>query len=294
MGDSRTQQFVPFKRVGTVISPKISGDGLDIDGQLQGALLNNQMVSKATFDILGLMTDPRCLYMQNEDPGAGTLYDSSGQEHDGTYQGSMTTGDRVMKGMGWVLDFDGTDDYVNLGDDDDFSFGDGSNDEAVTWFGVIEVVAGTSNQIIISKRDDTTGTLIREWSIMLSVTETILCHIFDNSVNVNCARESDSSLSNGWHTWVITYDGAGGATAANTIKIYIDGVVTTSAATNNASYVAMENLTCLTKVGARTESSGLVGSFLLGDNALTGVDGSEWSAYDVHRFHQICKGLYGL
>lgn len=253
----------------------------------------NLMVSKATFDILGLMTDPRFLILQCEDPGAGTLYDASGQGHDGTYQGSMTTGDRIKKGMGWALDFDGTDDYVDLGDSDDFSFGDGNNDEAVTWLGVIEVVDG-ANQTIISKRNDTLASPTREWQVYLVTNEELRLILFDESVDVNCYRTTDAPLSIGWHSYVITYDGAGGANAADTIKIYIDGALVASTATNNASYVAMENTTSDALIGAKIDSSSIPANFMTGDDALTGMDGSEWSPYDGHRFHQLVKGLYDL
>ena len=294
MSDSRVQQFVPFKRVGTAISPKISGDGLDIDGQLQGALINNQMVQKATFDILGLMTDPRFLNLQCEDPGAGTMTDVSGQGHDGTYHGSMTTGDRVMKANGWALDLDGVDDYVNLGDHDDFSFGDGNNDEAVTYFGVMEVIDSVATDIILSKADHTSGSELREWEIYLGGAEDLYFKQYDESTNAGCYKYADANLSLGYHSWAITSPGDGGAAAMNNVKIYIDGALVGSTASNSGSYVAMENLSTPCLIGARTYTGGTVEGFNNNDNALTGVDGSEWSAYDVHRFHQIAKGLYGL
>ena len=40
----------------------------------------------------------------------------------------------------------------------------------------------------------------------------------------------------------VTYDGRGGATAANGITFYIDGVSVPVTRGNNAAYVAMENL----------------------------------------------------
>jgi hypothetical protein len=252
------------------------------------------MVSKATFDILGLMTDPRCLYMQNEDPGAGTLYDSSGQGHDGTYQGSMTTGDRVKKGVGWALDFDGTDDYVDLGNGNDFSFGDGTDDEDVTWFGVIEVVDTALSQTIISKWDQHDTGESREWKIYLLSNEIFRLVQYDESLNVQCIRGTDSVLSIGWHSFVITSPGDSGATAMDNVKIYIDGVVVPSTAINDASYVAMENSTSPMWIGAIELTGGAPADFMAGNSALLGMDGSEWSAFDVHRFNELTKGLYGL
>lgn len=287
-----------------IIVARATGDGAGgidsdskkaiISGQLQGDLLNNQTVQKMIFDVLGLMTDPRCLYAQWEDPSAGTLYDSSGQGHNGTYQGAMTSGDRVMKAMGWSLDPDGSDDYVSLGDSDDFSFGDGSNDEAVTWFGVIEVVDGADTRMLFSKRDDTAGSEAREWDITLSATEILRLYQWDESVNVSCNRTTDAALSTGWHSFVITSPGDGGATAMNNVVFYVDGVLVASTATNNASYVAMENLTVPAWIGSSRNASGVAAYFLQDDVGLLGIDGAEWNSFDAWRFHMLVKGIYNL
>lgn len=267
---------------------------LDATGQLQGDLINNQMVQKVTFDILGLMTDPRFLNLQCEDPGAGTMTDVSGQGHNGTYQGSMTTGDRVKVGMGWVLDFDGVNDYVNLGNGNDFSFGDGSNDEAVTWFGVIEVVDSVATQIVISKRDDTSGSTMREWVLHILSDEKMRITQYDESADTYCYRRTDYGISIGLHSYVVTSPGDGGANAMDNVKFYIDGTLAVSTAANSGTYVAIENLATPVLIGAYKASTGTMSGYFKGDNALTGIDGSEWSAFDTHRFHQLCKGLYGL
>lgn len=267
---------------------------LEATGQLQGNLINNQMVQKSTFDILGLMTDPRFLNLQCEDPGAGTMTDVGGQEHDGTYQGSMVTGDRVKKGMGWAIDLDGIDDYVNLGDHNDFSFGDGSNDEAVTWFGVIEVVASGTNQVIVAKWDETPAAQLREWKIYLNSARKLYLVAYDESANIAPSRGTNTAISVGYRSFVITSPGDGGALAMDNVKIYIDGVLVTSIATNKGSYVAMENLATSVLIGANLGAVGVLSDFMDGDISLSGIDGSEWSAYDVHRFHQLCKGLYSL
>ena len=267
---------------------------LDISGQLQGDLISNQMVQKATFDILGLMTDPRFLNLQCEDPGAGTMTDVSGQGHNGIYQGSMTHGDRIKGGMGWLIDLDGIDDCIILGDHDDFSFGNSTNDEAVTFFGMIEIVSNGINQRLISKYDNSTGVEKREYVLSVDENEHLRLSLYDESANVGCSRFTDGVISDGNHTFIITYSGAGGATAANGIIIYIDGVLASSTPSNNASYVAMENITTSCRIGCFEGSVGTLDGFFLGDIGCIGIDGSEWSEFDAHRFHQLCKGLYGL
>lgn len=267
---------------------------LEATGQLQGALINNQMVQKATFDILGLMTDPRFLNLQCEDPGAGTMTDVGGQSHDGTYQGTMTTGDRVKKGMGWAVDPDAIDDYIDLGNHNDFSFGNGSNDEAVTWFGVIEVVAIASIQAIMSKWDNNSAAQAREFIIRIEANRTMRIYFYDESLNRTPHRATNASVSTGYHSFAITYPGDAGATAMDNVKFHIDGSLVASTADNKADYVAMENLSVPMLIGASKDTDGNIENCVAGDIALIGVDGSEWSAFDIHRFHQLCKGLYGI
>ena len=275
--------------VGITGNLDVNGD-LDVDGTVQGDLLNNYMVQKATFDILGLMDDPRLLTsLECTDPGAGTLLDVSGQGHTGTYQGSMTTTDRLKKNMGWGITFDGSNDYISFPDHNDFSFGDASNDEAVTWFGVFEAV-NMNAQPIITKWDAISN--IREWYVELPLDEKIQVNIYDESLNVSCFRQMDTGLSIGWHSYVITYPGTGGAAAADNIIIYVDGTLVASTASNNANYVAMENSAEPVMMGGKLDGMG--NEYFHGDQAFNGIDGSVWTAFKAHRFHQLIKGIYGL
>ena len=52
----------------------------------------------------------------------------------------------------------------------------------------------------------------------------------------------------------MTYDGRGGATAANGLAIYIDGVSVPVTRNNNAAYVAMENLAAPLQIGRESPS----------------------------------------
>jgi hypothetical protein len=159
---------------------------------------------------------------------------------------------------------------------------------------VLEIASYYLSQTIISKADYTTGLNCREWYLRIKSDNTIAIFLIDESINVEIDRTLDSPLSNGWHSYAITYDGAGGANAADTIKIYIDGEIVASTATNNASYVAMENLSVSVLINALEGPTGEKIQLGQGDGAMVGIDGSIWSAMNVWRFHQLCKGLYGI
>ena len=65
---------------------------------------------------------------------------------------------------------------------------------------------------------------------------------------------SDSAISTGWHLFSCTYDGTGGATAANGVILYVDGAVVNSTGTNNANYTAMQNDAEEVRIGSQRNS----------------------------------------
>ncbi len=221
-----------------------------------------------------------------------TLADISMKAHDGQYMGTWASADRINKGSGWALDPNGTDAYIDLGDSNDFSFGDGSNDSPFTVFGLIEIVDIGAYQLM-SKTVNTTGSEQREYDIYI-FNKIIYLRLHDNSVVVTSAVNITNALSNGWHTFVATYSGVGGATAGNGVSFYIDGVEVAVTVINSGSYVAMENLTASVFIGARTSSSGTPEQFIKYDMAHIGLDAVEWSAEDVWKHELICRGLYNL
>lgn len=257
--------------------------------KFQGDVENNLNAFDFGERVLALMTDPRFLNVMCEDPTA-TYIDISGKGHIGTYQGTWTSGDRLKQGRNWVLDPNGTDAYIDLGDSDDFSFGNGNNDCPVTFCGMIEVLNISGFRRIITKYDYATP--LQEWLVSLNSSEQLYLSIFDNSLNKFCMKRTNLALSIGKHSFVITYSGIGGGTAANGIAIYIDGVLVASTSINDASYVAMENLGLSVLIGANKGMGGTPESFIQGDFGCLGIDAVEWSATDSWRFHQLCLSAY--
>ncbi len=73
------------------------------------------------------------VYHMAQDPSGGTdcILDSTSNENHGTPAGTMTSDDLVDADYGKAIDFDGTDDYINIPDHDDFDFVVGGTLEAV-------------------------------------------------------------------------------------------------------------------------------------------------------------------
>ncbi len=145
-----------------------------------------------------------------------------------------------------ALDFSSGTDYITVGDDNDFSFGDGSDDSPFSIISWANYISNGSTQMLVSKFDS--GAV--EWELsMVGSTDTLRFDIYDNSEGARIIQSNDT-IADGWHFFVATYDGRGGGSAEGGMKLYIDGAEVTTTSFPSLVYVAMENT--VTDVGIGT------------------------------------------
>ena len=263
---------------------------LDTDGTVWGDPWNDQrsyQLAGVAYDI-GDLSD-LCIYAWLTP--ATSEEDLTSNSHTATYH-TMTTADQINKGMVWSLDFDGTDDYLSIADHGDFSFDDAAGANGFTIYGWIEVVASAGSQSILSKWDITTGTELREWFLRIDGDEKLSLEIFDESANVGCSRLTDAALSVGWHFIEVVYNGAGGATAGAGITIYLDGGLVASTATNDGSYVGMEDTASSVFIGAFTTTTGNPSGFYTGDMGLLGMCVDQYTQNEAGMAYLKQRGSY--
>lgn len=267
---------------------------IDSSGNIQAATTAVSNQHSEIGILLSTLTAPKAI-VGFTGTGATTSTEAgyeSGTGRTWTYSGGLAA-DKIFKGQTYVYSFDGTDSYLSTPDTADMSFGDGSNDSAFSIGGWVQVVDSAASQTIIAKYESTTGAEIREWILYLDSTEKLILQQYDESANVLCKRTTDAGLSVGWHFVVALNSGTGGATAANTIVIYVDGVAVASTATNDANYVAMENLTTLPSIGGCIGAA-TYGSFFTGDMGRLFVTAEALSAATVYRLYESTRGFYNL
>jgi hypothetical protein len=134
------------------------------------------------------------------------------------------------------VSFDGVDDVVRVSDAAALSFGNGTTDTPFTIEAWVRPETLTGRHQIAGKSG--------EYRVAF-IYGTLLVELRDNSLGAAAFASTTSDLSGwvgNWHHIAVTYDGRGGATAADGITIYLDGVAATVARQNAAAYVAMENL----------------------------------------------------
>lgn len=262
------------------------------NGELNGSTISAQMNDIVTGTILDCLTAPKLIVNWKGTAAANsTESDWSGNTNTATYKGT-TTADIIYKGFCKVFDPDGTDDYLSIADSDTLSFNDAAGG-AVSMGGWVYVANGTGTQQIISKWVATSGAEAREWQLTLASDETVRFYIYDESADKFAYVTTDAGLAVGWHFIVVTYDGTGGAnalTGANYV-CYVDGVAVADTPTNDADYVAQENLTGVVTISGRNGASAYENLFL-GDMGVLFVSGEELSAATIWKMYVRTKGYY--
>ena len=151
---------------------------------------------------------------------------------------------------GNCLSFDGGD-YVDCGDSDSLSFGNGLTDNPFT-ISVWIKASLASGGIVTKSISSSTG----EYYLLLSGTGIYLRLVDDSANGYIGAYCSYSPYFNNWTHVTATYDGSGLYTG---IKIYINGSLQSVSSANTGTYVAMENSLVSLKIGKRDSYiSGLV------------------------------------
>ena len=180
--------------------------------------------------------------------------------------------------------------FISFPDTDNLSFGNGTTDQAFSVVALVNVTDTAAARAILSKW--VAATVNREWLWTIDAVDTMSLILRDESAGVNCARVSDAVVTQAsWRLFGATYDGTGGATAANGMTLYQDGAAIASTATNNAAYVAMEPLAGVCEVGAINAHTA---SLYDGSAALVAVCQKNMSASDHASAATLMRRFYGV
>ena len=292
-----TTQLVPYSGASSNVNlgvRTLSSGPLTATGSF--SLASNQFSYQEAGVYLHELTACKLLLPWHTSPATGAFeLDLSGLSHTGTYAGTWAATDQVNQGLTWTVSPNGTNCVVTMADSDDFSFGNAVTDTAFSVGGWVQVPSVVAEINIIGKWDATTGAEVREWTLDLTTTRAARLYMFDESLNVQCFRTQTTAPSIGWHHLVATYDPTLGATgtAANGVTLYQDGLVTASTATNNANYVAMENLSSLARIGANMGASALQNLYT-GDIGKLFITKETLSAATIWRMYIETRGFYNL
>jgi len=209
-------------------------------------------------------------YKLNDNAASATVLDATGN-YNGTYKDSSgnvntSTGSTAnSRGVGTCLDFDGTDEYVEVADNAIFT-------PALTAFSISAWVYmdDASAFWIVSKGVYNTD---GEFRFGLESDDKLGCILMDESVD-DCfiGRKYNTALTSHQSSWAhtaFTYDGG---TSATGIKIYFNGlrVDDTDKSTSAVSFVSVENLAHAVWIGRYDTgySNGLIDNVMIFNHVL--------------------------
>ena len=220
-------------------------------------------------NLVTALNSPIAHWQFNENTGTSSTYDTSGNNHTGTLA-SMTAdswvlGNNKFDNMGSALEFDGSADYVDVSDSDDFSYGDSSTDSAFSVAAWIYMDDAT-NFPIVDKADDASVVGNTEWVFTTQASDFLAFFTVDGNVfNSYIGRRTGAltSYEGQWIHVVGTYDGEGNTNESASVKVYVNGEPsdTTDYESSPGSYVAMDNTSENLYIGTAAKDDGSFGTY---------------------------------
>ncbi len=169
---------------------------------------------------------------------------------------------------------DGVDDYVDCGDNDNLSFGDSVTDSPFSISAWVKMTDATKFRIVTKAG---AGSNDNEYVLITSASDQLFLQLYDSSTSNKKNRYYTTPLTSFEGQWIHivgTYDGRGGSTAYNGIKLYLNGTRVDDASGGGGTYVAMHNTTALLEIGKLSTSTanGLIDEVAVFNSELSASD----------------------
>ena len=144
------------------------------------------------------------------------------------------------------MSFDGASDFIDCGDSDILSFGNGTTDSPFSLSGWVK----PDNLIRFRFINKWSASLGFEYLFSTGTSRNLTFIINSRGSAARIGIASAILTSTDWQHWVATYDGTGSTTGTNSgMKIYINGVEVTTSDVNSGTYHATQNTTTHLKIG---------------------------------------------
>ena len=140
--------------------------------------------------------------------------------------------------------FDGVDDYINVPDNSNLSFGNGVTDSPFSISGWVKM-DDISGFRLLNKYVGSTY----EYSFGTGGAGNLQLYILDSGSQYRARLQSTFLNTGQWYHIVATYSGVGGNNAQDGIKIYVDGVRVDDTSVSVGTYSAMNNTTVPVHIG---------------------------------------------
>jgi len=163
--------------------------------------------------------------------------------------------------------FDGNDDYVDCGDNDNLSFGNATTDSAFSISAWVKITDATRFRIV-SKLNGSNA----EYAFFTSAADQLYFALYDNTTSVRISRFTSSTLTTYEGQWIhlaATYNGSGSSSG---LKMYLNNTRIDNSTSDVGAYTAMHNTTASFEIGKYLTSSanGLIDEVSIFNTELSG------------------------
>ena len=191
-----------------------------------------------------------------------------------------------------VVDLNGVDESASTPNGSFWSRGDGSADSPFSVGAWVSLDDTTTWPKILGKFGGTDST--REWYFGVRSGDRPLLVLAEGGNLPLRVADSGIPLPGAMNFLVATYDGGGGATAADGITLYINGNAVASTATNKAGYTAMSNLNVDVNMGQRADGASHLDGSIAGGPCGPFFTHTELGATEVGNLYDYCRALLAL
>ena len=150
----------------------------------------------------------------------------------------------------YSFDFDGVDDYVDCGDSDDFSFGNGTTDSPFSISAWIKMDDASAFRVATKYVNAN-----REYLFTTDTSDRLSFALYDNSNGSRIQRKYNTALTSFQGQWINVIGTYDGSSLSSGIKIYLNGTRVDDIDGNLGTYIAMENTTQPLEIGRRDVTS---------------------------------------
>lgn len=237
-------------------------------------------------DLLTIVGDTRLLWLPKP-TDTTTSADESLNARTITH-GATLAGRLTPQGLGYMASFNGSSDYATIPDAANLSFGTGAADLPCSIVALDNITNTALSRAILSKYNAAPEHRL----YVNSADDTLVWLLHDASAAATPFRQSNAAISMGApHLYVATYAGTGGATAANGIAFYEDGLLIASTANNAGTYVAMEDGASPVEIGSSVDHTTF---YMSGSIGLRILCAKQLSAHEAWALWKLCKGYFAL
>ena len=208
-----------------------------------------------------------------------------------TYDGDVS-GRTSRLGPGVAVSFDGANNLGTVPDNDVFSFGDGTGDQAFSIVALANINNTSVKRTVLAKYDTSAGTSRREWRMYLEPNDTLAFGIYDPSAGGLLVKSTKFATLMGVPAiYVGTYSGSGSSSG---MDLYVNGSTPVVWNLDVGTYSTTANTQSTVQVGHTLNAGQQPTDFMDGSMGLVMLVNKELLPGEITALNVLIQSYFGL